>query len=56
VDDLLIAYDGTDGKGNEIKRLLQAKYKMSDLEAAKRFLGIEIEREDGRCEIGKDAA
>jgi len=48
VDDLLIAYDGTKGKGREIKRLLQAKYKMCDLGAVKRFLGIEIERgEDG---------
>jgi hypothetical protein len=52
VDDLLIAYDGTDGKGYEIKRLLQAKYKMCDLGAAKRFLGIEIERgEDGSISI-----
>jgi len=52
VDDLLIAYDGTDGKGHEIKRLLQAKYKMCDLGAAKRFLGIEIQRgEDGSISI-----
>jgi hypothetical protein len=57
VDDLLIAYDGTDRKGQEIKRLLQAKYKMGDLGAARRFLGIEIEREDGRgYKISKDAA
>ena len=53
VDDLLIAYDGRKGKGREIKRLLQAKYKMCDLGAAKRFLGIEkIERgEDGSISI-----
>jgi len=52
VDDLLIAYDGTKGKGREIKRLLQAKYKMCDLGAVKRFLDIEIERgEDGSISI-----
>ena len=52
VDDLLIVYDGTKGKGQEIKRLLQAKYKICDLGAAKRFLGIEIERgEDGSVSI-----
>ena len=52
VDDLLIAYDGNKGKGQEVKRLLQAKYKMCDLGAAKRFLGIEIERgEDGSISI-----
>jgi len=52
VDDLLIAYDGTKGKGQEIKRLLPAKYKMCDLGAVKRFLGIEIERgEDGSISI-----
>jgi hypothetical protein len=56
VDDLLIAYDGTDGKGHEIKYLLQAKYKVCDLGAAKRFLGIEIERgEDGSISIGQRA-
>jgi len=52
VDDLLIAYDGAKGKGHEIKRLLQAKYKMCDLGAVKRLLGIEIERgEDGSISI-----
>jgi hypothetical protein len=52
VDEMLIAYDGTDGKGHEIKCLLQAKYKMCDLRAAKRFLGIEIETgEDGSISI-----
>jgi len=52
VDDLLIAHDGREGKGREIKRLLQAKYKMCDLGAVKRFLGIEIEREeDGSISI-----
>jgi len=48
VDDLLIAYDETKGKGHEIKRLLQAKYKMCDLEVVKRFLGIEIQRGEDR--------
>jgi hypothetical protein len=48
VDDLLIVHNGTEGKGHQIKQLLQKKYKMSDLGAARRFLGIEIERtEDG---------
>jgi len=52
VDDLLIVYDGTKGKGHEIKRLLQAKYKMCDLGVVKRFLGIGIERgEDGSISI-----
>jgi hypothetical protein len=52
VDDLLIAYDGTAEKGHEIKCLLQSKYKICDLGAAKRFVGIEIEREeDGSISI-----
>ena len=56
MDDLLIAYDGTDRKEHEIKRLLQAKYKMCDLGAAKRFLGIEIERgEDESISICQQA-
>jgi len=46
VDDLMIAYDGREGKGRAIKTLLQAKYKMCDLGAVKRFLGVEIEREE----------
>jgi hypothetical protein len=52
VDDLLIAHNGIEGKGHRIKQLLQTKYKMCDLGAAKRFLGIEIERdEDGGYSI-----
>ena len=42
VDDLLIAHNGEEG--HRIKQLLQKKYKMCDLGAAKRFLGIEIEK------------
>jgi len=45
---LQIAYEGTKEKGREIKRLLQAKYKMCDLGVVKRFLGIEIERGEDR--------
>jgi len=44
VDDLLITHNGAEGRGYRIKQLLQKKYKMCDLGAAKRFLGIEIER------------
>jgi len=44
VDDLLIAHNGAEGRGHWIKQLLQKKYKMCDLGAAKRLLGIEIER------------
>jgi len=52
VDDLLIAHKGTEGQGHQIKQLLQKKYKMCDLGAAKRFLGIEIERtQDGGFSI-----
>jgi len=52
VDDLLIAHNSTEGRGHQIKQLLQEKYKMCDLGAAKRFLGIEIERtEDGGFSI-----
>jgi len=52
VDDLLIAHNSTEGWGYQIKQLLQEKYKMCDLGAAKRFLGIEIEiTEDGRFSI-----
>jgi hypothetical protein len=52
VDDLLIAHNGIEGKGHEIKQLLQAKYKMCDLGPARRFLGIEIENEkDGGFSI-----
>jgi hypothetical protein len=52
VDDLLIAHKGTEGKGHQIKQLLQKKYKMCDLGAARRFLGIEIEKtEDGGFSI-----
>jgi len=52
VDDLLIAYNGTEGRGHQIKQLLQKKYKMCDLGAAKRFLGIGIERtEEGGFSI-----
>jgi len=48
VDDLLIAYNRTDG--HRIKQLLHTKYKMSDLGPTRRFLGIEIEKkEDGFC-------
>jgi len=48
VDDLLIAYNGTDR--HRIKQLLHTKYKMSNLGPARRFLGIEIEKkEDGFC-------
>ena len=52
VDDLLIAYDGARGRGHRVKELLQTRYKMCNLGAAKRFLGIEIERgEDGGISI-----
>jgi len=44
VDDLLIAHNGAEGWGHQIKQLLQKKYKMCDLGAAKRFQGIEIKR------------
>jgi len=48
VDDLLIAYNGTEG--HRIKLLLHTKYKMTDLGPARRFLGIEIEKtKDGFC-------
>ena len=40
VDDLLITHNGEEG--HRIKQLLQKKYRMCDLGAAKRFLGIEI--------------
>jgi hypothetical protein len=52
VDDLLIAHNGIEGTGHQIKQRLQTRYKMCDLGAAKRFLGIEIERdEDGGFSI-----
>jgi len=52
VDDLLIAYNSAEGWGHWIKQLLQTKYKMCDLRAAKRFLGIEMERtKDGGFSI-----
>jgi len=52
VDDLLIAHNGIEGRGRQIKELLQKKYKMCDLGAAKRFLEIEIERtKDGGFSI-----
>lgn len=43
VDDTLIIHVVPEA-GNEIKHLLQAKYKMSDLGIARRFLGIQIEQ------------
>lgn len=43
VDDILIIHVVPEA-GNEIKHLLQAKYKMSDLGIARRFLGIQIEQ------------
>jgi len=46
MDDLLIAHNGAEGWGHQIKQLLQKKYKMCDLGAAKRFLGIEIEENE----------
>jgi len=52
VDDQLIAHNGKEGQGHRIKQLLQKKYKMCDLGAAKRFLGIEIEKtKDGGFSI-----
>ena len=52
MDDLLITYNGEEGLGHRIKQLLQKKYKMCDLGAAKRFLGIEIEKtKDGGFSI-----
>jgi len=52
VDDLLIAHNGAEGRGHQIKQLLQKKYKMCNLGAAKQFLGIEIERtKDGEFSI-----
>jgi len=44
VDDLLITHNGAEGRGHRVKQLLQKKYKMCNLGAAKRFLAIEIER------------
>jgi len=44
MDDLLIAHNGAEGRKHQIKQLLQKKYKMCDLGAAKQFLGIEIKR------------
>jgi len=52
VDNQIIAYNGIEGRGHQIKQLLQKKYKICDLGAVKRFLGIEIERtEDGGYSI-----
>jgi len=52
VDDLLIAHKGKKGRGHRIKQLLQKKYKMCHLGAAKRVLGIEIEKtKDGGFSI-----
>ena len=52
MDDLLIAYNGAEGRRHQIKQLLQKKYKMCDLGAAKWFLGIEIEKtKDGGFSI-----
>ena len=52
MDDLLIAHNGEEGRGQRIKQLLQKKYKMCDLGPAKRFLGIEIEKtKDGGFSI-----
>jgi len=52
VDDLLIVHNGSEGRGHRIKQLLQKKYKMCDLGAAKWFLKIEIERtKDGGFRI-----
>jgi len=52
VDDLLITYNHAEGWGHRIKQLLQNKYKMCDLGAAKQFLGIKIERtKDGGFSI-----
>jgi len=54
VDDLLIAHNRAEGWEHRIKQLLQNKYKMCDLGAAKRFLRIEIERtKDGGFSIGQ---
>lgn len=43
VDDILII-NMVQGAGEEVKQLLQAKYRMSDLGTARRFLGIQIEQ------------
>ena len=52
MDDRLIAHNGAEGRRYQIKQMLQKKYKMCDLGAAKRFLGIEIKRtEDGGFSI-----
>jgi len=52
VDGLLIAHNSTEEQGHQVKQLLQKKYKMCDIGAAKRFLGIKIERtEDGGFSI-----
>ena len=52
VGDLLIVHNSAEGWGYRIKQLLQNKYKMCDLGAAKQFLGIKIERtKDGGFSI-----
>jgi len=52
MDPLLIAHNGAEGRGHRIKQLLQKKYKMCELGAAKRFREIEIERtKDGEFSI-----
>jgi len=52
VDNLLIAHNSAEGRGHRFKQLLQNKYKMCDLGAAKLFLGIEIKRtKDGGFSI-----
>jgi hypothetical protein len=54
VDDILIAHQGGDASpANEVKSLLMNKYKMSDLGPVRRFLGIEVTRQDGRYEISQ---
>jgi len=53
IDDLLIAYKGTEGQ--RIKQLLHTNYKMSDLGPARRFIGIEIEKKEDSCCISQQA-
>ena len=51
VDDMLIAYQDS-GKAQGVKDSLQAEYRMQDVGPARRFLGLDIEREaDGTYSV-----
>jgi hypothetical protein len=52
VDDLVIAHKGVEGKGHQVKQLIQKKHKIYDLGVAKRFRKNEIENtKDGGFSI-----